>query len=92
MHTKGKWEVQPGKMNGDYFVTSELGIVKPEEQEANAKLIAAIPTMYDIVASLAERDCEYTGSAGCDMLPQGVKRRVCLPCKARMIISEINAN
>lgn len=61
------------------------------EAKANAKLIAECPVMYEFIAKLAEQDCEYTGSVGCDMLPQGVVRRVCLPCKARSIISKINA-
>ncbi len=44
----------------------------------------------DICTQLADRDCEYPGSVGCDMLPQGVVRSVCLPCKARAIITSTN--
>ncbi len=49
MHTQGKWTVQPGRCNGDYFITSDTSIVKPEETEANVRLIAASPIMYNYI-------------------------------------------
>ena len=89
-----KWEISTG-VNGasiydDSGTIANIPIDLRNWQD-NARLIAASPPMLKIIACLAERDCEYPGSAGCDMLPQGVIRSVCLPCKAKLIISEINA-
>lgn len=44
---------------------------------------AHTPPIEAATEALAAQECEYPGSAGCNLLPQGVVRSVCLPCKAR---------
>jgi len=61
------------------------------ESEANARLIAAAPTMCALIERLAEKRCEYGNGADCNMLPQGVRRSPCLPCQARALLDETNA-
>jgi hypothetical protein len=97
MITQGKW-ISEASMSSSRFVrdilpegeTSVIAQVGGQGQKAdiaNAALIAAAPALLAISEALAERDCEYTGSAGCDLLPQGVVRNVCLPCQARQAIA-----
>ena len=57
--------------------------------EARAALIASAPSLAARVAALeaalgaiAEGECAYAGSAGCNLLPSGVRRSVCDPCRA----------
>lgn len=67
----------------------------PVERDANAYLVAKAPEMaeqrnklLEIVEQLAKRDCEYPGSVGCSLLPEGVRRSVCMPCKAKAAVAE----
>jgi hypothetical protein len=46
------------------------------------------PDLLEIVKALAERECEYGNGANCNMLPEGVYRSVCLPCKARAVLAK----
>ena len=59
---------------------------------ANAKFIVQACNAHDDLLAacqkIADRDCEYTGSAGCNLLPQGVMRTVCGPCAARAAIAK----
>ena len=48
---------------------------------------AAAPDLLAICESLAERECEYGNGANCNMLPQGVVRPVCLPCRAKTLLA-----
>jgi len=41
--TKGTWEVKTGKLNGDYSIYIDGCLVKPEENDKVAKLIATAP-------------------------------------------------
>lgn len=61
-HTSGPWKLRPPSLTGfaidtpkGMFLVSCSGIPKREEWEANGKLIAAAPTMYDYIERQAER-------------------------------------
>jgi len=54
-HTKGDCKVQTGRCNGDYLVTSENGIVQPEENEANRCLIEASPKLLKALEQILEQ-------------------------------------
>jgi hypothetical protein len=71
-------EKRPARAQGD----------TPQQAAANARLIAAAPELLAVAEREAAKDCEYTGSAGCDMLPEGVIRSVCTPCLARAAITK----
>ncbi len=94
-HTPGPWTavdnrtirtVDETHKKGGLIIADVFGH-SADNTKANARLIATSPELLEICEYLAERNCEYPGSAGCDMLPQGVVRRVCLPCKARALIA-----
>ena len=60
-HTSGPWKLRPPSLTGfaidtpkGMFLVSCSGIPKREEWEANGKLIAAAPTMYDYIERQAE--------------------------------------
>lgn len=78
--------------SGGFDVLATVGNIESDWKKDRklAKLFAASPQLRDVCECLAKRDCEYNGSAGCDMLPQGVRRNVCLPCKARMVLADLN--
>lgn len=67
--TKGTWKVKTGKLNGDYSVYIDGCLVKPEENDKVAKLIAAAPELLAACKEALEdlklycEDCNQTGQA-----------------------------
>ena len=64
-HTQGPWKVDTfcvwGGTHGDAYVAATLTGICEEEQRANARLIAASPTMYEALKALVDWDTEHDG-------------------------------
>jgi len=45
-----------------------------------------------LIDRMAERECEYGNGADCNSLPQGVRRSVCWPCRARALLAGLAEN
>ncbi|KKM80695.1 hypothetical protein LCGC14_1337180 [marine sediment metagenome] len=56
----------------------------PAVKEALAVLGTDEREELETIAAEEQTPCEYPGSAGCDLLPSGVYRSICDPCKARI--------
>lgn len=50
-HSPGPWSIHKGDYKGTYYLC--VKDISDEEDEANAHLIAACPTMYDYIAKQA---------------------------------------
>ena len=73
--TKGKWEVEHGAFDPEIICENKYlafiyNLEHLEETEANARLIAAAPEMYELLKEIKEQsgiqcdmDCDKTGKA-----------------------------
>ena len=87
--TPGPWHVAADTLirdsDGRAVGTARLRVSGCEEQEANARLIAAAPELYAVAVEVAKRPCEMVRNGHCTMIPC---ERECLPCAARSALAK----
>jgi hypothetical protein len=76
-----KYRNHKGHLKADVLMAQDCYDALKASEALNAELLEALEI-------IAKQDCEYTNSAGCDLLPAGVVRSVCNPCRARAAIAK----
>ena len=98
--TPRPWKFDTGEPMDNFYITGNVkskGIIarnlvaiatSPANAELIVKAVNAHNDMLEALKRIAKQDCEYPGSAGCNLLPEGVYRSVCNPCHAKAIITK----
>lgn len=87
----------PEKIDVDCHLTDDQVFrIRQSDDTVQRPLAQAVEHRYNSHAALvafaerfSDQPCEYTGSAGCNLLPSGVRRSVCNPCQARALLAQV---